>query len=251
MYIADFGNHRIMEWKADDKIGRVVAGGTGSGDHTNQLNNPVDVILDREHQALIIADWGNRRVIQWSRQDSPDGEILMEDIDCHGLAMHEDGTLYISDCAKNAVRRWKKGETEGTIVAGGNGAGKREDQLDFPTFLYVDTNHTLYISDRNNERVMKWFKDAKEGIVVAGGKGQGDHLKKFGYPQGIKVDRFGRIYVADYSNNRVTRWSQETDAENIVIIGRAGRLSGPRGLAFDGEENLYIADSENHRIQKY
>ena len=251
VYIADFGNHRIVEWKANDRIGRVVAGGTGQGDHTNQLNSPADVILDRKQNALIIADWGNRRVIRCSRQSSPDGEILIEDIYCHSLAMHKDGALYVSDCERNLVRRWKKGETEGTIVAGGNGTGKRRNQLDFPTYICVDDDHTLYISDRNNERVMKWVKDAKEGIVVAGGKGQGSNLMQFAFPQGVKVDPFGQIYVADYGNGRITRWSEETAAGTVVVDGKADRLCGPRGLAFGGEGNLYVADCENHRIQKY
>ena len=33
---------------------------------------------------------------------------------------------------KNEVRRWKIGETKGTIVAGGNGQGNQLNQLSYP-----------------------------------------------------------------------------------------------------------------------
>lgn len=54
--------------------------------------------------------------------------------------------------------RWKIGETNGIVVAGGHGKGNRLDQLDRPTYLCVD---------QSNNRVMKWAKNAVEGIVVA------------------------------------------------------------------------------------
>lgn len=141
----------------------------------------------------------------------------------------------------------RKEKQRGTTVAGGNGTGKRRNQLDFPTYICVDDDHTLYISDRNNERVMKWLKDTKEGIIVAGGKGQGNNLRQFAFPQGVKVDPLGQIYVADYGNGRVMRWSEEAGVGTVVIDGKADRLSGPRGLAFDDEGNLYVADCDNHR----
>ena len=161
-----------MEWTVNATNGRIVAGGNGQGNQNNQLNEPTDVIIDRENNSLIIADCGNRRVMRWSRQTTSHGQIIIEDIDCWGLAMHKDGSLYVSDCEKNEVRRWKKGETNGTIVAGGNGQGNLLNQFNIPTFVFVDDDQTLYVSDFFNHRVMKWVKDGKEGIVVAGGNGQ-------------------------------------------------------------------------------
>ena len=37
--------------------------------------------------------------------------------------MDNNGDLYISDSEKNVVRRWKTGDKNVTIVAGGNGQG--------------------------------------------------------------------------------------------------------------------------------
>lgn len=148
-----------------------MAGGNGEGNRLDQLNQPSDVIIDRQNNDLIIADWGNRRVMRWSRHSNSPAQIIIPNIDCNRLAMHQDGSLYVSDYKKNEVRRWTKGKTHGTIVAGGNGKGNQLNQLNDPSFLFIDDDHTLYISDCGNHRVMKWVKDAKEGIVVAGGNG--------------------------------------------------------------------------------
>ena len=87
--------------------------------------------------------------------------------------MDNNGYLYVSDIDKHEVRRWKIGEMNGTLVAGGNGQGNRLDQLDDPRFIFVDQDETVYISDNCNHRVIKWLKGAKEGIVVAGSHSQG------------------------------------------------------------------------------
>ncbi|CAF4812045.1 unnamed protein product, partial [Rotaria magnacalcarata] len=67
--IADWGNHRIIQWKNGDTTnGQVVAGGNGQGRGLNQLFRPTDVLLDKETDSLIICDWGNQRVVRWSRR---------------------------------------------------------------------------------------------------------------------------------------------------------------------------------------
>jgi hypothetical protein len=64
------------------------------------------------------------------------------------------------------------GEMNGTVVVGGNIRGDSLNQLNIPTYVFVDRDHSVYVSDSSNNRAMKWVKDAKEGIVVAGGRGE-------------------------------------------------------------------------------
>ena len=257
IYIADSGNARIVKWKANSKTGEVVAGGNGIGDRINQLNNPAAVINDREENSLIIADTGNRRVIRRSCRPNSDEQMIIPNIDCRSLAMHKDGSLYVLDYKKNEVRRWKRGETNGTVVAGGNGKGRQLDQLDTPRGIVVDDDHTLYISDGGNHRVMKWLEDGKEGIVVAGGNGQGNGESQLSSPDGLFVDQFRQIYVADAGNNRVMRWCDGAKEGIMLMTGGnqqrrgADRLNRPVGLSLDRLGNLYVVDCKNHRIQKF
>ncbi|CAF2118332.1 unnamed protein product [Rotaria magnacalcarata] len=256
--IADYWNHRIMQWKNGDKTnGQVVAGGNGQGNGLHQLNRPTDVLIDKETDSLIIGDEGNERVVRWSRRSgTTQGEILIDNINCWGLAMDEQRYLYVADDRKHEVRRYQLGEKNGTLVAGGNGEGDGLNRLHSPTYLFVDRDHSVYVSDEQNHRVMKWVEGAKEGIVVAGGQGQGSALTQLYYPYGIFVDAVGTLYAADTRNHRVMRWTQGA-TQGTVIVGGNGRGSGanqfyaPVGSSFDRHGNLYVVDYNNYRVQRF
>ncbi|CAF2091708.1 unnamed protein product, partial [Rotaria magnacalcarata] len=90
----------------------------------NQLYYPTDVLIDKETDSLIICDRRNGRVVRWSRRSGiTQGEILINDIECWGLAMDEQRYLYVADTGKHEVRRYQLGEKNGILVAGGNGKG--------------------------------------------------------------------------------------------------------------------------------
>jgi len=256
MYVADFGNHRIIKWNFGERNGEVVAGGNGQGNRIDQLNCPFNVILDQNKKSLIICDVGNERVVRWSLENQNDRQILIEDISCYGLMMNNKGDLFVSDYKRDEVKRWKKDEKQGTIVAGGNGKGDKLNQLNYPGFIFVDREDSIYVSDRNNHRVMKWLKGAKEGIIVAGGQGQGNSLKQLSYPDGLVVNENGDVFVADCSNNRVMCWPSGSKEGHVVVGGNGqgkilNQLHYPRGLVFDRANNLYVVDSGNHRIQRF
>ena len=256
IYIADTQNHRIMKWKYDAKCGEVVAGNNGYGNRINQLYYPSDMIVDKKNNCYIIADYGNRRVVRWSRQNDRVQQIIISDIVCLHLAMDQNGDLYVSDCDKNEVRRWKIEETKGTIVAGGNGKGNNLNQLNFPTSIFVDQDYSVYVSDRGNHRVMKWVKGAKEGIVVAGGQGQGYNLSQLSCPMGVIADHLGNVYVADSRNHRIMCWYEGSNEGSIVVGGNGhgeqqNRLNFLDGLSFDRDGNLYVVDQGNCRVQKF
>ena len=253
--IADWGSNRIVEWKNNSNQSQIVAGGNGNGSRNDQLNGPTSVIIDQQTDSLIICDNGNRRVVRWPRRNGRTGEVLISKIDCWDLQIDNDGYLYVSDQEKHEIRRWKIGENNGTIVAGGNGQGNRLDQLSYPSNIFIDEDHSVYVSDRDNHHVMKWVKGEKEGIVVAGGQGEGNGLNQLSYPHGIIVDQLGSLYVADWNNARVMRWLKGAAEGTIVVGGNRGgqpnQLNEPTDLSFDRANNLYVLDSGNHRVQRF
>lgn len=256
IYIADYGNHRVLQWKYDAKNAHVVAGGNGHGNRSDQLYYPFGVSVDRKRDSLIICDCGNRRVVRWPRQNGTNGQTIISDIDCSNLTIDHHGDLYVSDSEKHEVRRYKIGETNGTIVAGGNGQGSRLDQLENPSFIFVDQDCSVYVSDSNNHRLMKWFNGAKEGIVVAGGHGEGNRLTQLNYSTGLVVDHLENIYVCDKNNNRIMYWPKESKKGQVVVGGNGegnelNQLDHPTSLAFDQEGNIYVSDYNNNRIQKF
>ena len=257
MIVADGLNPRIVEWKRGATSGTVLAGGNAYGDRPDQLNSPTDVIFDKETDSLIICDAGNRRITRWPRRNGTrSGETIIDNIGCYGLAMDDEGSLYVTEIEKHEVRRYRRGETNGIVVAGGNGQGAALNQLNNPCYVTVDGEQAVYMSDSANHRVMKWVKGAKEGIVVAGGQGQGKDLTQLSSPNGVRIDAAGNVYVADYANFRVMRWCRGATQGTVVVGGNgpgegADQFKYPIGLSFDRHGHLYVVDYGNHRAQRF
>ncbi len=256
VFVVDQANNRIVKWKPGATEGSIVVGSNGSGSSENQLSSPNDVLIDKQADSFIISDSGNKRIVRWAPTGGTVGETIISNIDCKGLTIDENGSIYVTDNEKHAIRRYDIGGTEGTIVAGGNGAGDRLDQLDNPASVFVDQNYSVYVSDENNHRVTKWEDGSIQGIVVAGGHGQGSSLSQLNFPQGIIVDQSGTVYVADHLNDRVMRWFKGA-TEGEVVVGNNGsgaetnQVSHPNGLAFDTKGNLYVVEWDNARVQRF
>ncbi|CAF3380549.1 unnamed protein product [Rotaria sp. Silwood1] len=256
IYVADWSNHRIVEWKSGATSGQVVAGENGQGNADHQLSHPIDVIVDKERDSVIICDGSNRRVVRWPRQNGTRGETIVANIGCVGLTMDENASLYVVDERKHEVKRYRRGESQGTVIAGGNGYGNRLDQLSCPQYVFVDRDHSVYVSDCSNHRVMKWEEGAKQGIIVAGNQGQGNSLTQLSNPYGIIVDQLGTVYVADCWNHRIMRWFKGATKGSVIVGGngrgeQSNQLNEPVGLSFDPHGNLYVVDCRNRRIQKF
>ena len=143
--------------------------------------------------SLILCDGGNRRVVRWSRR-AQQGEIRIDRLCCSGLAMDDQGALYIAEYENHRVSRWTFGENRTMeIVAGGQGKGTRLNQLDQPSGIFVDRNRTVYIADYSNDRLVKWLAGSSEGIL----------LGKLRWPKAIHVDRWGHFYSIDGYSSRV------------------------------------------------
>ena len=48
VYITDSHNNRVLKWKTGDWSGEIVAGNKGAGNQLNQLNNPTNMVIDKE-----------------------------------------------------------------------------------------------------------------------------------------------------------------------------------------------------------
>ncbi|CAF4511079.1 unnamed protein product [Rotaria sp. Silwood2] len=223
MVIADSDNNSIIEWNMNNMKLEVVAGGNSVGNGSNQLNRPTDVLIDKATNSLIISDQGNKRVVRWYRRSgTTQGEILHDNID---------------------VRRYRIGDKNGSVVVDGNSQRNNLNQINHPTYIFVDREQAIYVSHNYNHRVMKWNKNATGGSIVAGGHGQGNALKQLNYPDQLIVDISGTLYMADSQNDRVIRWTKQVEYGAAIVGGnghggRANQLKRPRGLSFDRDNIL-------------
>ncbi|CAF0957798.1 unnamed protein product [Adineta steineri] len=86
----------------------------------NQLNYPINMIINKENDCFIISDYQNKRIMQCSRQNNENRQTIMSNINCYGLAIDKYGFIYVSDYEKHEVRKFKIRDQNGKLVAGGN-----------------------------------------------------------------------------------------------------------------------------------
>lgn len=293
LYIADTSNSRIRRVDNSGTITTLAGNGTPgfSGDEGPATNAslywPSSVAVDMEGNVYIADTWNNRvrkvgisGVITTVAGNgtsgySGDGGPATSASLSHpmGLAMDEDGDLYIGDTWNSRVR---KVDASGmiTTVAGNGTAGYAGDggpatsgRLGDPWGVAVDASGNLYIADHSSHRVRK--VDSSGTITTFAGNGSYGYSGDGGpassaslyYPEGLAVDADGNLYIADTFNQRIRKvdvFGTITTVAGNGIYGFSGdggpateaRLAYPVGLGFNSLGDLFVAVSNNNRIRE-
>lgn len=174
----------------------------------------------------------------------------------HGLSLDTNGNLYVADASR--VMKWAPGAQIGSIVAGGNGIGSNNNQLNWPGSIFVHpVTSAIWIADILNHRIVRWSSPTIS--VVLAGNGRGSGANQFFTPCGLFVDTTASdtFYVADADNHRIQKWLPGASS-GVTVAGQTGvsgsasnQLSGPNGVLVDTNGNIYISDTYNYRIMRW
>lgn len=244
IYVADAKNNRIMKWLTNQTVGELVAGTGSRGDHDDEFNNPQDVFVDN-NETIYVSDTMNGRVQIWLK-GAKNGTTLIQNIDPIGIALDNQGSLYLTNWLKGELSKWYINGTIQDILL---------SNLSFPYMLFIDKNQSAYVSDTSNSSIIRIDGQTKNISIVAGGS-PGGNLSQLSWPQGIFIDDVGNVYIADSHNHRIMRWAHGSTAVNVIVGGKGpgsdpDQLYNPSDLSFDSEGNLYVVDNGNHRVQKF
>ena len=181
-----------------------------------------------------------------------------------GLAMDNQGYIYVADAANHRIRRIAD---DGTVITlAGSSKGDRDGvissaKFDIPKSVAVNNLGTVYIADFQNHKIKK-ITDVGVVVTVAGSTdgfqdGEGGEAQ-FSYPEDIALDADGNIYVADGYNNRIRKITP-TGTVTTWAGSEEGYADGPKetaqfyypsGIAFDDYGNMFVVDEGNHKIRK-
>lgn len=274
LFVVDRWNHRIMSWEVGGNAGKAVAGSASGGMYGQSLkllSNPGGVDIANNGETIFVSDTDNHRIVRW-REGDTEGEVVAggngkgsepNQLNFpYGIVAGLGGaSIFVVDSENARVVVWFVGGKEASvIVAGGNGKGAKENQLDNPRGVAVGGT-SVFVADSANHRVMLWKSEAYQGLIVAGGKGQGTGLHQLDSPQDVEVIMDGleykAVFVADSGNNRVVKWVPG-DTKGVVVAGGNGKgarndqLSYPSGVAVaNGGDTLYVSDRINNRVMKW
>ena len=224
LYVADFGNNRVVEYNtplfagggpgAGDAVADLVFGQTNfAGNGCNPLPNaselcePSSVAVDALGN-LYVADEINNRVAEFNTPlNASSGEPGAGDA--------------VVDNHMGAEPNSRESGRCNAGVLGGDLEGIGPDSMCDPRGVAVDAMGSVYVSDAKNDRVLRFntpldptsgkpgagdgIADAVLGQVNLNHPG-GINRLLVGKPNGIAIDPAGHLYVSDSDNSRVLGW---------------------------------------------
>ncbi len=294
LFIADSNNNVVRKVDASGKIATVV------GDQNVQFPDG-KMMLDASLHAtgvavdgsgnVFVADFYNNIVLKMD----PAGKVAVvagtsqkggysgdygpatkaQLLDPTGVAVDNQGNLFIADSANNVIR---KIDVNGIIytVAGnkslglgpsGDGGPAVDARLYYPEGVAVDNKGNLFIADSFHSAIRKVDTDGNINTVAglspsAPGywpptgdyKGDGGPAVRasLDLPEGIAVNDAGELFIADSGNDVVRKVDS---AGRIFTIagehaGSRGHWDGPEGVAIDKDGNLIVAYTRKSVIEK-
>jgi len=175
VYVADWGNHRVVRFTVGGNL-ELVAGSLPKG-----------------------YEDGVGELAKFRRPS--------------GIALSPDGSLFVSDATNGYIRSINQGRQTSTVIGTGPSANEPlvgsplKTSLNMPHGLVMYKNTTLLISDFGFNRILS-FDGSTVKVVSGGVEGLLDgplNEARFYYPSDISVGPDGAIYVADTGNNEIRR----------------------------------------------
>jgi DNA-binding beta-propeller fold protein YncE len=190
-----------------------------------------------------------------------------------GVAVAQDGNVYIADEYANILRRFDPRTTDVVTVAGKFGeVGRVEGAGEVARFtglqsVAVEQGGRLIIGGWATQSIHRFDTATTQVSIVAGSgiSGAKDDVgvrAQFQYPRGVAIDNVGkRAFVADQYNNAIRQVDLATGTVTTLAgvagakgagvddIGAAARFNAPIDVAFDGDHTLFVADYANVAIR--
>lgn len=139
-----------------------------------------------------------------------------------GLAIGEDGTIFVSDLESHAIYK---------IPAKG-GEPAKFAEVKAPVGIALDAEKNLWVASRGKDQVVKVAADGKVTPVVTG--------RVLQFPQGIAIAADKAVYVSD--NYAKTIWKIAPGGQPAKWA-TGDTFKGPLGIAFQGT-NMLVADPQ-------
>ncbi|CAF1038106.1 unnamed protein product [Adineta steineri] len=272
LYIGDRYNHRIQKCNIRNLTCKTIAGQANavSGTNMSSLNGPTFLYIDTNNN-LYIADSGNQRIQFWNYGASygtkvagvtgSGGSGLNQFNTPYGIARDPTtNAIYICDYNNHRVMKYFSGNLTGIVIAGGNGLGINNTQLNYPAGLIFDSStNSLIISNYGASNIVRWVIGDYNWTIIAGSSTglTGITSTLLNHPTSVTYDPMGNMYIADMFNHRIQLYllGQSNGTTIAGILSQPGTnstmLNYPVSVAFDNQLNLYVADSFNQRIQKF
>ena len=185
-----------------------------------------------------------------------------------GLAVDEDGNLFIADSGNHTIRKMVLGTGQVTTLAGVSGESASKDgvgaaaRFNYPNGLATDGAGNLFVADIQDQTIRKVVIATGQVTTLAGASEQMNTIDgigreaRFNAPASLVVDG-SNLYVAeDIASGALRKINLKTSEVTTITLsaGKANEepieFSTPSGLVNDGAGHLYFVDSHHGTIYK-
>ena len=269
---------------------RIAAVATGPA--TRRMVRPMAVAATPDGRVIYVADPGAQCVHRFDLRRgryrclvTEQGGALASPV---GLAISDDGRLYVADSGLNAVFTAGPGDDalrtltltpppdqptglavgplgdlfvastgshsvrhygpDGRLLREFGGRGSEPGQMNYPTYLWLSPEAELLVTDTMNFRIQRI--DPDDGVLGVFGVA-GDGTGSFARPKGVAMDRYGHIYVVDGMHHAMQIFDR--DGRLLLAVGEQGSGPGefwlPSGIFVTSGDLIFVADAYNSRVQ--
>lgn len=267
VFVADYGNHVIRRITPGGVVttfaGEPMAAGSADGTGiTARFNSPWGIAISPDG-SIFVTD----RVNSTIRKITPAGVVstfagragspgptdgagtLARFGGPTGIAVDQNGTLYVTDDVAHTVRRITAAGIVSTLAgavldSGSNNGTGAAAQFYAPRGIAVDAAGMVYVADTYNSMIRKI--DASGGTTTWIGQpglfgnssGTGPQARLF-WPMGVAVDPSGNLLIADSVNHTIRK---ATSAAVVsVLAGGGGNIGSASGKGADA--TFYVPQS--------
>lgn len=278
IYVADMANHCIRKITPVGVVTTLAGNGTiGSADGTGsaaRFYNPYSITIDASGN-LYVADSENNAIRKVTQsgvvttvagicgaaagfQDGPAATAKFSSP--KNLAIDASGTIYLTDCNNNRVRKITSAGVVSTIAGSGvqgsvNGTGTAA-QFSKPYGIALDASSNLYVTELITGTIRKI---TSAGVVTTyagtGTPGFADGpaaTAQFQWPTGLTLDAAGNLYEADNETHRIRKITPAGIVSTVAGSGTPGFANSPTpanytvsNAAFDQNGNLLFSVIDN------
>ncbi|UJR07186.1 hypothetical protein I4U23_011474 [Adineta vaga] len=166
IYISDKANQRVVKYPISAINGTLLVG-DGDGNENGQLNNPLGIFVDENHnrKSLYVCDTNNHRIRQYVSNSSEGVSILERDIDSifddsffpHNVFVDFNGVIYVSH--ERGLFKWLPIQKSVQVILEWERQEFEDDMMEHPISFAFDSKWNLYVTDRRNGSIKKFLFD--------------------------------------------------------------------------------------------
>jgi len=249
LLVVDSRNHRVQVFSCDDDGGSLVSKFGKQGFQPGQFCRPYGIVIDHDHDRIIIVDSVNNRVQSWSLSEQSflscvghrgTGDLEFQYPQDIAIDKHHH-RIVIVDSYNNRLVFLSSIDLSFLFSIGKQGS--RPGEFYRPTGIAIDDDrHRIIVTDTSNHRVQ--VLSSIDGSFLLEFGSYGDQPCQFEVPYGVCIANQGRIIVADSFNNRLQAFTHEG---HHISSFECGSLGEPIEVAFYEHRGL-IAFTAGHRV---